>query len=459
MEQTNYPLNALLIDDEEVIHQSIGEFLQHMGHTVVHAYDGEEGLRLAVEQELDVVICDIRLPDIDGLELLRRLKERSEDLEVILITGNADFQWAVKALRLGAFDFFRKPVELADLTASLQRTRRYQELRHEKDRLQHLLERADLRFENESPLIGESRPMQQIAELVRKVAAAERTTVLIQGESGTGKELVARAIHQNSARSGAVFVSASGATLTESLLESELFGHEAGAFTGARTLRKGLFELGHGGTLFLDEIGDMSAAGQAKLLRVLEERTIRRVGGTREIPVDVRLVAATNHDLETLVDDERFRHELLFRLNVFRIQLPPLRERGPDILLLAHCFLRRFAAEFRKDITDLDEEAQALLQNYPFPGNVRELRNMIERAVILCEGPSLNASLFDDPLAGAGVLGRVNAGTEQTLILEEVEKRTILEALEEAGNQSGAARLLGIGRDALRYRLDKHGIR
>lgn len=451
-------IRLLLIDDEEVIHQSVGRFLEKLGYEVVHASSGEEGLRLLEEQGADLVISDIRMPGLDGIGLLRELARRALDTEVVLITGHGDLEVAVEALRNGAFDFFSKPIRLEELVLCLERTRRFQEVRREKARVERRLEALLRGGEGQHhQLIGESRAMRTVNALVDKVAVAERTTVLIQGESGTGKELVARAVHDRSPRAQAPFVCVNCTAIPETLLESELFGHEKGAFTDARESRKGVFELAQGGTLFLDEIGDISLASQAKMLRVLEERLVRRVGGDREIATDVRLVSATNQDLEALIVQGRFRRDLYFRLKVFTIPLPPLRRRGEDLTLLAHYFLRRYAAELRKEVAGLTPPALDLLRAYAFPGNVRELRNLIERAVILCEGAWLTERDFAD-LVSQGVAAPVAEGEEE-LDLEGAELRLIRRALAKAdGNQVQAAQLLGIGHDALRYRLKKYGL-
>jgi len=449
-------LKILLVDDDEMVRKSAGAFLHKMGHHVVFASNGREGLERVEQGKPDIVISDIMMPDLDGLDFLRTLKERGSDVEVILVTGHGDLETAVEALRQGAFDFFTKPVRLDELRAALERTRRYQSIRREKDRIQNRLESLTRAADpvGQSEIIGESDAMAVVSALVDKVARAERTTVLIRGESGTGKELVARAIHRASPRVDAAFVSINCTAVPDGLFESELFGHEKGSFTDATQTRKGMFELSHSGTLFLDEVGDMSSASQAKILRALEERVIRRVGGVEEIPVDVRLVAATNQDLNELLNDGRFRQDLFFRLNVFTIDLPPLRERGDDVLLLAFHYLRRYAREFRKDISGIDESATRLLRGYEFPGNVRELRNLIERAVILADGPSLTASELADLRAPAS-----KTTPDKPLTLVEVERGAILQALDSSGgNQTAAARLLGIGADAMRYRLKKHDL-
>ena len=454
-------IKILLVDDDEMIRKSAGAFLRKMGHEVIFATNGREGLEWFEREGADIVISDIMMPDVDGLDFLRSLKERGSDVEVILVTGHGDLDTAVEALRQGAFDFFTKPVRLEELKAALERTRRYQSIRREKDRIQARLESLVRSSDvDQSDIIGESDAMAHVGRLVAKVASTERTTVLIRGESGAGKELVARAIHRASPRADAAFISINCTAVPDSLFESELFGHEKGSFTDATQSRKGMFELSHGGTLFLDEVGDVSPASQAKILRALEERVIRRVGGVEEIPVDVRLVAATNQDLDALLSHGTFRQDLFFRLNLFTIDLPPLRERGDDVLLLAYHYLRRYASEFRKDISSIDDAATRLLRDCAFPGNVRELRNLIERAVILAEeGSSLTVSELADLKNTSDTSGprAVDAGEPLTLV--EFERQAIAQALESSGgNQTEAARRLSIGTDALRYRLKKHNL-
>lgn len=453
-------LNLLLIDDEEIIHKSVGNFLEKMGCKVAHAFSGEEGLDLFFNTGADIIISDISMPGLGGIGLLDRLQEQGADVEVILITGNSDTEAAIAALRHGAFDFFNKPVKLPELIASLERTQRYCAMRREKDRMQEQLERLTRSGEAMQPgeIIGESQAIKKALNLVDKVAQAERTTVLIRGESGTGKELFARALHERSPRSDKPFVTLNCTAVPETLFESELFGHEKGAFTDAKSTHKGLFELSAGGTLFLDEIGDMSIAAQAKILRALEERIVRRVGGEREIPIDVRLVTATHQDLQQMQERGSFRQDLFFRLNVFSIDLPPLRARGDDILLLSFHFLAQFTSELGKNISHIDAAAQKLLKSYAFPGNIRELRNLIERAVILCEGDSLSSRDFAE-LASLSP-GEVASDQEETSFdLAELEERAIRRALAKAdNNQTEAARYLGIGHDALRYRLKKYNI-
>lgn len=460
MKQNHEPgLRVLLIDDEDVIRKSVGGFLEKVGYEVLTAGDGDEGLKVFQAESIDIVISDIKMPGMDGLALLNAIVQDSQDTEVILMTGHGDLDMAVDALRNGAFDFFKKPVVLDELLACLQRTTRYREMREEKNRIQ---KRLDVLLRSDAPLdkyeiLGESTAIKQVLGLIEKVANAERTTVLIQGESGTGKELVAQAIHGQSVRNGAAFMSVNCTAIPDTLLESELFGHEKGAFTDARDARAGVFELADGGSLFLDEIGDMDVSAQAKILRVLEERQVRRVGGGRDIPVDVRLISATNKNLKQMVGEQTFREDLFFRLNVFSITLPPLRERGDDVLLLAHFFINQFASDMGKNITGFTRGVEAKLTSYAFPGNIRELRNLIERAVILCDGESLTEADFPD-LDDLGDFdgARDLAGDDWPLNLEALEKHAIVRALKLSnGNQTEAAKHLGIGHDALRYRVKK----
>jgi two-component system, NtrC family, response regulator AtoC len=455
-------MKLLLIDDEDVIHKSVGGFLSKLGYEVLHAHEGEEGLKIFRSESIDVVVSDIKMPGMDGLALLSAIVQEDQQAEVILMTGHGDLNMAVDALRNGAFDFFRKPVVLDELLACLQRTKKYREMREEKNRIQ---KRLTALLHTESPLgryeiLGESTAIKKVQALIDKVASAEKTTVLIQGESGTGKELVAHAIHQRSVRKEAAFMSVNCTAIPETLLESELFGHEKGAFTDARLSRSGVFELADGGSLFLDEIGDMNLSAQAKILRVLEERQVRRVGGAREISVDVRLITATNKNLKQMVKDKIFREDLFFRLNVFAIALPPLRERGDDVLLLAYYFLKQFALDMGKDITGMVQSVEHKLKKYPFPGNIRELRNLVERAVILCDENHLTEADFPDLDGSIQLEGDdLFLSNDMPLDLEALERYAIVRALKLShGNQTEASKHLGIGHDALRYRIKKLGI-
>ncbi|HDM76403.1 MAG TPA: sigma-54-dependent Fis family transcriptional regulator [Deltaproteobacteria bacterium] len=453
-------LSLLLIDDEEVIHDSIGDFLREQGYQVISAYSGEEGLELLRERAIDIVITDIRMPGIDGLGVLKEIHRTNQDVEVIIMTGHGDLSSAITAIRNGAFDFFTKPVKLDELLIALQRTQKYQRLKRENEFYKQKISQLDsfIKVDSQTNFIGKSKEIYKVLDVIKRVSPT-KSTVVIYGETGTGKELAAQLIHQNSPRANEVFLAVNCSSMPENLIESELFGHERGAFTDAKRTRLGYFELAHKGTLFLDEIGDLPLSAQAKLLRTLEKKVIRRVGGEREIPVDVRIVAATNKDLEVEVAEGRFRQDLYFRLNIITIHLPPLRKRGDDILLLADYFLHKLAKDTQRKVTSISPEAKKLLRKYSFPGNIRELRNLIERAILLCQGdeltpedfPSLSESEPSPLIAGKGGL--------PSLDLNLLERMALEEALSIAkGNQSKAAELLGIGRDALRYRIKKHSL-
>jgi two-component system NtrC family response regulator len=445
---------VLLVDDDRRFAELLSNSLRKDGHDVEHAATAAEALRLVRERAPDVVLLDLVLPDMDGLTVLERIRELDGPPAVVVMTAHASVATAVAAMRLGALDYITKPIDLEALALKLGQTRRLLGLRAD---LEYVLERDRPRG-GASGLVGNCPAMRAVYARVEEVARTDATTVLVTGPSGTGKELVARAVHSQSARRGRPLMQIDCTAIPVALLESELFGHERGAFTGADRMKKGLLELSDGGTLLLDEIGDMPVELQAKLLRVLQERQLRRVGGTRELRFDTRVIAATNQDLERLCDDGRFRRDLLFRLKVFQIALPPLCERGDDILTLAEAFILEYAATFRKPVRELDEEARAALLRYPFPGNVRELRNLIEQAVILCRSPVITRDLL--PIVAAAPA----AATTPTLRLESLgphplaaaERELIRQALDQSGgNQRRAAQLLGISRFALQRRLQR----
>jgi two-component system response regulator PilR (NtrC family) len=450
----------LVVDDELSMREMLEIFLAQDGHEVLTAADGAKGIaRLTEEDDLDLVITDLRMPGAHGMVVLERARELHPTTPVVVMTAFASHQTATEAMKMGAYDYFSKPFSLDDIKATVDRALERRRLVVESKRLRDTLhEQGVMRS-----LIGSSRAMQQVFDLVRRVART-RTNVLVLGESGTGKELIARALHEQSERRAAPFVVINCGAVPENLLESEFFGHKRGAFTGANADKDGLFKAASGGTLFLDEVGELPLSMQVKLLRVLQERRVKPVGDVREFPVDVRLIAATNRNLETEVRAGRFREDLYYRLNVISVELPPLRERPGDIALLAFHFLRRFADELGKNITDIEPDALQLLARHPFPGNVRELENVLERAVALEEGEritvwSLPPHLRPRPQPAAvegAPLTLPGAGVDLDAVVEELERRLITQALQRTGGlKKEAARLLGISFRSFRYRLQK----
>jgi DNA-binding NtrC family response regulator len=440
----------LVVDDEKLIRWTLRERLEEAGYSVVEAETGSEALLLA-DEGADLVLLDFKLPDLDGLEVLRRIRERHPDILVILITALATVENAVEAMKRGAWHYLNKPIDLDELVLHVGKALETTRLRREVKSLK-AKESAGFSFDR---IIGESPAMRAVKELLRKIAASPATTVLLTGESGTGKDLAAKVIHYESDRSDGVFQNITCSALPESLLESELFGHERGAFTDAKQQKPGLLEQADGGTVFLDEIGEMTPALQAKLLRFLEEKTFRRVGGTADFRVDVRVVAATNRNLEEAVRSGRFREDLYYRLRVLPISLPPLRERTGDVALLAGHFVALFAREFKKGIWGLTADAVRRLESYGWPGNVRELKNAVERAMLLAEGERLVVEDF--PLGGAaGGAADAFRLPPGGVDLEEVERDLVVQALRRTGgNQTQAARLLHLNRDQIRYRIEK----
>ena len=442
----------LVVDDDPDIVSVLAELLKKEGHQVTTCAAGATAISAGRDEKFDVVLADIRLPDLDGLAVLRAFQEASPETAVIVATAFGTVETAIQAIKAGAYDYIPKPFKLDEVRIVVQRALERKRLLQENRRYRQEL-RGKYRLEN---VVGSSGPMLDIFKTVARVAPT-KSMVLIQGESGTGKELIARTIHYNSDRAQRPFVAVDCGALPETLLESELFGHERGAFTGATTLKRGLFEVAQGGTCFLDEIGDVSPVVQSRLLRVLQEHEIKRVGGMEPIKVDVRVIAATNKHLESLVKAHKFREDLYYRLSVVSVTLPPLRERRDDIPLLAEFFLRKFAQEAGKRVERIAPEALALLTAYPWPGNVRELEHAIERAVILTQNPTLLAQdLPPDLQAPPG--GRPTADA-QVLPLREVERRHLLFALERAqGNRKRAAEWLGITRRTLYRMAARHGI-
>jgi len=452
----------LVVDDEKLIRWSVGERLQRDGYEVLSAESGEQALDLVAANAPDVMLLDVRLPGIDGIATLQRALAVHPEMSVLMMSAHSTVDIAVEAMKHGAIDFLVKPFPFQSLDAAVQRALSTARTRRQIAALTSERKQAAAI----DALVGHSASMELVRNMIARLGQSDATTVLIEGESGAGKEVVARCIHFESGRADRPFMQVNCAALPEHLLESELFGHERGAFTDAHAQKRGLFESAEGGTVMLDEIGDLPAGGQAKLLRLLENKTFRRVGGVNELRADVRVVAATNVDLEERVAEGRFRADLFFRLNVVRIRVPPLREHPEDVPLLAAHFVARFNQEMKRSVRGISSAALEILQAYQWPGNVRELRNVVERAFILHANTDEIRPEHLAPELRNGVAykkaekaEKLVPAVEQGIVLEDVEKKLILEAMERAnGNQSKAARLLGISRDTLRYRLKKHAI-
>jgi DNA-binding NtrC family response regulator len=446
-------IRILIVDDDDEYRGVVARRFVRRGHQVEQTGSPAQALRLAEAGHFDVAILDVAMPEMDGVQLLERLRQVDPETQAIMLTGQGTIETAIRAMKLGAYDFLTKPCGLAELELQVERAREKALLARENRALKTALRRA----EPSGEIVGASPAIQEVLRLIRKAAPSERT-VLIQGESGTGKELVARALHRGSPRADRPMVVINCAALQESLLESELFGHEKGAFTSAVAAKPGLFELADRGTLFIDEVGEMAPALQAKLLRAIEDGRIRRVGSTREILTDVRIVAATNRNLAEEVAAGRFRGDLYYRLNVIAIALPPLRERPGDLPLLVQHFLARDP----RGPQSIEPDALRTLERYPWPGNVRELANVIERAKILADGPSITvddlpAEIGRAPAAESppAAITPDRAGSD----LDSVERSHILRVVEaERGNKARAARALGVSRRKLYRLLERHGL-
>jgi two-component system response regulator HydG len=444
---------VLLVDDDRTLCETLDAGLLGRGFRVTWRTSADEALPLATTEDFDVVLTDLNMRGTGGIELCERMIAARPDVPVVLLTGFGNFETAVAAIRAGAYDFMSKPVKLDALAMSLRRAVQHRALREEVKRLRTEVAEAG-RFE---PLVGESSAIRKVYDLLARVAESE-ASALITGESGTGKEVVARALHAQSRRKDGPFVAINCSAVPEALIESELFGHVRGAFTDAREAHMGLFKQAHGGTLFLDEIGDMPLSLQPKLLRVLQERRVRPVGGTTEQPVDVRIVAATNRDLETAIEEGRLREDLYFRLNVVNIALPPLRARAGDVLVLAQHFLKQFAGRTSKAVRGIAAMAAEKLVAYSWPGNVRELQNCIERAVTLARFEEITVDDLPEKIVAYTPSYMVVAGDDPSELapLEEIERRYVLRVLEAVGgNKSVAARVLGIERKTLYRKLER----
>lgn len=442
----------LIVDDEKNTREGLGRALGRK-HKVHLAESAAAALTVLEAHPVDVVLSDIRMPGLDGMQLMAKILARTPQPVVILLTAYGTVEQAVEAMRQGAFDFLTKPVNLDVLEITLARALRSREVEAENRELHQQLEKK-YGLEN---IIGHSRPMEDVFDTVQQVAPA-RTTVLIEGESGTGKELIARALHRLSPRKNGPFIEVHCAAFSENLLESELFGHEKGAFTNAISQRKGRFELADGGTLFLDEIGEIDLETQVKLLRVLEARAFERVGGTEQVKVDVRLVAATNRDLQSMVAEGSFREDLYYRLNVVRVLLPPLRDRGTDTTLLVHHFLEIFREENGKEVVGITPDAMDVLTTYKWPGNIRELRNVVERMVVLCKGDRITLRDIPPEIKTERAAARAVPSSRKAT-MKDAEKTMIIRTLaEHNGNRTRAAAQLGISRRTLHRKLKLYDI-
>ena len=470
----------LIIDDHDSMREGLELLLRRRGHRVLAASGGQEGLDTLAEDGADLVITDLKMAKVDGIEVLRKVKETSPETEVLVITAFGTIEKAVEAMKLGAADFLSKPFSSEEFAVKVERLVNERAARKEleKENMRLRVENAYLKQEVEpryGEIVGDSPAMEKVFRWIERVARSD-STVMVYGESGTGKELVARAIHAGSPRRDGPFIRVNCGALTDSLLDSELFGHEKGAFTGAEKRRRGRFELAHGGTLFLDEIATISQATQVRLLRVLQERELERVGGEETIPVDVRIIAATNTPAEALVGEEGFREDLFYRLHVVPIVLPPLRERTEDIDLLVQHFVQKLRTRTNAVVTDVSESALEILRRHDWPGNVRELENVLERALVLADGevlegadlpplstngrvpPALNRS-GATPAMADGDAEIPDGGIDLTREVEGLEEQLLRRALDRAGGvKAEAARLLGLKASALYYKLEKYGI-
>ena len=443
----------LVVDDEQLIRWSLVERLSAEGYRTLEAETGKEALA-RFSDGVDLVLLDYRLPDTDGLDVLNQLRQRDPDTLVILLTAFSSVDTAVEVMKQGAYHYATKPFNLDEIVLLVEKALETTHLRREV----RALRASQAEPYSLDRIVGDSPALATVKELLKRVAVSPASTVLLTGESGTGKDLAAKVIHFTSSRAARPFMNITCSALTDTLLDSELFGHERGAFTDARQQRRGLLESANGGTVFLDEIGEMAPALQSKLLRFLEEKTFKRVGGAADIRVDVRVIAATNRNLDERVRNGTFREDLYYRLNVLPVRLPPLRDRAEDIPVLTNFFIDAFNREFRKQVLGVEPEAIEALQHYPWPGNVRELRNAVERAVLLADADQLTAEQFPMQAPRRGASSGVQlppAGTN----LEELERDLLVQALERTRwNQTKAATLLGLNRDQIRYRIEKFGL-
>jgi DNA-binding NtrC family response regulator len=455
MENETYSnIRILIVDDELIVRESLGNWLKEEGYSVDTSDNGMDALEKIKSQGRDLVIADVKMPGMDGIELLERCKKVDPDLQVLVMTAYASIDTAVQAMKKGAFDYIVKPFNPEDVTRIIQRALKFKMLEQENILLKKVLEKKY----GIDEIIGKSKKMEEVFELIRTVAESE-VVVMIRGESGTGKELIARAIHANSKRKYGPLIALSCGALPDTLLESELFGYERGAFTGAQFSRKGRIEMADGGTLFLDEIGDISPKTQVDLLRVLQEKIVYHLGSSTPTKVDVRIISATNRDLEKAIQDGTFREDLYYRLNVVTINIPPLRDRKEDIPLLANHFFKKFVVVNSKKIIGISGEAMDMLTDYHWPGNVRELENVIEHAVVVCKNNEITPGDLPNTVKESARVKAASHGPSSPKTLEVLEKQHIMEVLDRnKGNISKSAKDLGIDRVTLYNKIKKYEI-
>ncbi len=450
----------LIIDDEKLLRWSLEQNLTKEGYVVISAESGMKGLKLLSEDQPDIVLLDIHLPDISGINILEKIKKEKKHPIVIMITAFGDIETAVKAIKLGAYDFVEKPFNLDKLKILLSKAVETGSLREE---VSHFKSQLTSQFSMNS-IVGQSDQMKEVKALVKKVAQSDASTIFLHGESGTGKDLIAKVIHYSSERSDKPFMDINCTALPETLIESELFGYEKGAFTDAKVMKKGFFELADAGTIYLDEIADMKSSTQAKLLKVIENKTFKRIGGVKDIAVDIRIIASSNKNIEEEIRNGNFREDLYYRLQVIPLRLPPLRERSEDIIFLTNAFINQFNNEFKKHVLGISKEVKKSFLDYHWPGNIRELKNVIERAMILENEEYILPEHLPIELSKQNNPQKAISDSRVTippggLNIELVEKELITQALEQSKwNQTKAAKLLNLTRDALRYRMQKFGI-
>jgi two-component system NtrC family response regulator len=449
--------NILVIDDEAAQRDILTGYLKKKGYKIFSAPSGKEGINVAEKNPVDIILSDFKMPDLSGLEVLKQVKKINPEISFVIVTAFGTVENAVKAMRLGAFDYISKPVDLDELDLMIDKIIEHKNLVSENQLLKTQLQEKH----KISSIVSQSPTMEEVINIAARVAES-KATVLITGENGTGKEVLAKAIHYRSPRKDSPFVAVNVPALTETLLESELFGHEKGAFTGADRMKKGRFEIADTGTIFLDEVGDIPQSIQVKLLRVLQEHQFERVGGTEKIEVNVRIIAATNKDLEGEIKVGSFREDLYYRLNVVSVKIPPLRERKEDIIPLTENFIEKFCKENDKEVLGVSKEVVDILMKYNYPGNVRELENIIERAVVLTRGKVITLSDLPMNIKGFKEEKTIPELGEMTLTeqVEALEKELIYDALQESkGNQTKAGKLLGLTERNLRYKLKKYNIK